>query len=78
MISNKRATSLGATALLVAVQSLLLAPTAGAKTLARAQGRCKLTSGDYKAFDGYCTVKQKLQGNTMSFVVELDNGSHYQ
>jgi hypothetical protein len=77
MISNKRATSLGATALLVAVQSLLLASTAGAETVARAQGRCKLTSGDYKAFDGHCTVKQKQQGNTMSFVVELDNGSHY-
>ncbi len=65
-----------AAALLLA-QGLLLAPTASAETVARAQGRCKLTSGTYQVFDGHCTVKQKQLGSTMAFVVELDNGSTY-
>ncbi|MUG91362.1 hypothetical protein F7734_02200 [Scytonema sp. UIC 10036] len=51
--------------------------SASAETLVRAQGRCKLTSSNYRVFDGHCIVKQKQQGNTMAFVVELDNDSKY-
>jgi hypothetical protein len=74
---SKSATSLSAATLLIVAQSLVLVPTTSAETLARANGRCKLTSDDYKAFDGYCTVKQKQQGGTTIFVVELDDGTHY-
>jgi hypothetical protein len=66
-----------AIATLVATQSLLVPSLGKAETLARAHGRCKLTSENYQAFDGHCVVKQKQQGGTTIFVVELDNGSHY-
>jgi hypothetical protein len=66
-----------AIALLVATQSLLVPSLVKAETLARAQGRCKLTSENYQAFDGHCVVKQKQQGGTTIFIVELDNGTHY-
>lgn len=77
LISAKRITILGTTALFVTAQSLLTLSTATAETLARAHGRCQLISDNYKAFDGHCVVKQKQQGGTTIFVVELDNGSHY-
>jgi hypothetical protein len=77
-INVKKITTVATTALLVTTQSLLSLSGATAETLVRAHGRCKLTSGTYQAFDGYCVVKQKQQGNTAAiFVVELDNGSHY-
>ena len=73
----KSVASLSAVALLMVAQGLVLVSKASAETLARVQGRCKLISDNYKAFDGYCTVKQKQQGGTMVFVVELDNGTKY-
>jgi hypothetical protein len=69
--------SVMAASLLIATQGLIMTPTASAETLARAHGRCKLTRENYKVFDGHCVVKQKQQGSTMSFVVELDNDSKY-
>lgn len=69
--------SIVATSLFMATQGLIAMSTASAETLARAQGRCKLTNQTYQVFDGHCTVKQKQQGSNTVFVVELDNGSHY-
>ena len=69
--------SVGTVFLLLMAQSLLIPSVTIAETLARANGRCKLMSDDYQAFDGHCTVKQKQQGGTTIFVVELDDGSHY-
>lgn len=69
--------SVMATSLFIATQGLIMMSTASAETIARAQGRCKLTNESDVAFDGYCTVKQKQQGSTMGFVVQLDDGSQY-
>lgn len=70
-----------ATGLFLVAQGLLLASTASAETLARAQGRCKLTSQSgtqtFTVFDGHCIIKQKQQGSTTLFVVDLDNGSEF-
>lgn len=48
-----------------------------ADTVARANGRCTLKQDGYEAFNGYCTVKQKQNGPTTIFVVDLDNGNHF-
>jgi hypothetical protein len=48
-----------------------------ADTLARAHGRCALKENGYEAFNGYCTVKQKQNGPTTIFVVDLDNGGRF-
>jgi len=55
----------------------LLASAALADTVARANGRCALKQNGYEAFNGYCTVKQKQNGPTTVFVVDLDNGNHF-
>lgn len=70
-----------ASAALIAGSSLitstgLLAPVR-ADTVARANGRCLLRQDGYEAFNGHCTVKQKQNGGTTIFVVDLDNGSRY-
>jgi hypothetical protein len=70
--------SIGCISLAIATGLLPFAPDASARTLARAQGRCKLTSQNYQAFNGHCTVRQRQQQNgTTAFLVELDNGSSY-
>jgi hypothetical protein len=70
--------SIGCISLAIATGLLPFAPVASARTLVRAQGRCKLTSQSYQAFNGHCTVKQKEQADdTTAFIVELDNGSSY-
>jgi hypothetical protein len=76
---NQKLTALGTVGLTIATWLLPFIPTASAETLARAQGRCKLTeeSSQYPRFDGYCVIKQKQQGSTIIFVVELDDGSQY-
>lgn len=76
---NQKLTALGTVGLTIATWLLPFMPTASAETLARAQGRCKLTeeSSQFPRFDGHCVVKQKLQGSTTIFVVELDDGSQY-
>lgn len=48
-----------------------------ADTVARANGRCSLKENGYEAFNGYCTVKQKQNGDTTIFVVDLDNGNRF-
>lgn len=48
-----------------------------AETVARANGRCSLKENGYQAFNGYCTIKQKQNGGTTIFVVDLDNGSRF-
>lgn len=55
----------------------LFASAALAETVARANGRCALKQNGYEAFNGYCTVKQKQNGPTTVFVVDLDNGNHF-
>jgi hypothetical protein len=55
----------------------LVASSALADTVARANGRCALKQNGYEAFNGYCTVKQKQNGQTTVFVVDLDNGNHF-
>jgi hypothetical protein len=55
----------------------LFASTALADTVARANGRCSLKQNGYQAFNGYCTVKQKQNGQAMIFVVDLDNGNRF-
>lgn len=56
--------------------TLLIAP-ALADTVARANGRCLLKEDSYQAFNGYCTIKQKQNGDTTVFVVDLENGNHF-
>jgi len=48
-----------------------------AETVARANGRCSLKINEYEAFNGYCTVRQKQNGPTTVFLVDLDNGNHF-
>ncbi|CAK6700972.1 hypothetical protein ICNINCKA_02967 [Synechococcus sp. CBW1107] len=48
-----------------------------AEVLVRAQGRCKLMSGGYAAFNGHCTFKHKKAGNTDAYVVKLDDGTEF-
>jgi hypothetical protein len=55
----------------------LYASAALADTVARANGRCTLKQNGYEAFNGYCTVKQKQNGPTTIFVVDLENGNHF-
>ncbi len=55
----------------------LFASAALADTVARANGRCSLKQNGYEAFNGYCTVKQKQNGPTTVFVIDLDNGNHF-
>ncbi|MBE9227777.1 hypothetical protein IQ264_20335 [Phormidium sp. LEGE 05292] len=54
-------------------------PPVSAEVVARTQGRCKLTdeNSEYPRFNGHCVVKQKQQGATTIFVVELDDGTKY-
>lgn len=76
---NQKLTALGTVGLTIATWFLPFVSTASAETLARAHGRCKLTeeNSQFPRFDGHCVVKQKLQGSTTVFVVELDDGSEY-
>ncbi|MFM7641236.1 MAG: hypothetical protein ACKO45_06760 [Cyanobium sp.] len=55
---------------------LFIAPSL-ADTLARANGRCVLKDDGYQVFNGYCTVKQKQNGPTTIFVVDLENGTRF-
>lgn len=43
-----------------------------AETLARANGPCSFRENSHEVFNGYCTVKQKQNGSTTIFVVDLD------
>lgn len=73
-MSPKRQFALGVATLLV---SSSLGIPALADTVARANGRCSLKENGYEAFNGYCTVKQKQNGSTTIFVVDLDNGNRF-
>jgi hypothetical protein len=57
--------------------SSLFLPPSLADTVARANGRCVLKDDSYEVFNGHCTVKQKQNGPTTVFVVDLDNGNHF-
>ena len=48
-----------------------------AETVARANGRCSLKNNGYEAYNGYCTIKQKQNGDTTIFVVDLENGNRF-
>jgi len=73
-MSIKRKLAIGCASLIAS--NLLIAPVL-ADTVARANGRCSLRENDYQAFNGYCTIKQKQNGGTTIFVVDLDNGSRF-
>lgn len=73
-ILARRALAFGCTGVLA---SASLATPALADTVARANGRCSLRENDYQIFNGYCTVKQKQNGGTTLFVVDLDNGNRF-
>ena len=78
MARSLRQTSaaLGAGLLLTGL-SAPFAPAAMAEVLVRAQGRCKLISGGYPAFNGHCTFKHKKAGNIDAYVVKLDDGTEF-
>lgn len=61
----------------VAVAGGGLPLAAMAETVARANGRCMLKDNGYEAYNGYCTVKQKQNGGTTVFVVDLENGNRF-
>lgn len=73
-MSIKRKFSLGCVALLATAS---ITTPALAETVARANGRCSLKENGYQAFNGYCTIKQKQNGGTTIFVVDLDNGTRF-
>ena len=57
---------------------LLVAPArVSAKTIARAQGVCRLMSGGAVAFQGHCVSQQKVNAGTTVLVIKLDNGPTY-
>ena len=78
MARSLRQTSaaLGAGLLLTGL-SAPFAPAAMAEVLVRAQGRCKLISGGYPAFNGHCTFKHKKAGSVDAYVVKLDDGTEF-
>lgn len=47
------------------------------EVLVRAQGRCKLTSGGYVPYNGYCTFKHKQAGGVDAYVIKLDDGTEF-
>ena len=59
------------------ISSTALAFPSQAETVARANGRCQLKENSYEAYNGYCTVKQKQNGGTTIFVVDLENGNRF-
>lgn len=73
-MNAQRAIGLFSAALMAS--SALPSPTL-ADTVARANGRCSLKENSYEAFNGYCTIKQKQNGNITTFVVDLENGNHF-
>lgn len=73
-MSYKRMFAIGCASLMA---SNLLTGPALADTVARANGRCSLKENGYQAFNGYCTIKQKQNGGTTLFVVDLDNGGRF-
>jgi hypothetical protein len=75
--STHRAASLAGTSLLLLMASIPFQQTAMAEVLVRAQGRCKLTSGGFDAFNGHCTFKHKSAGGRDSYVVKLDDGTDF-
>ncbi|MCU0529511.1 MAG: hypothetical protein MUD04_08460 [Cyanobium sp. Prado107] len=48
-----------------------------AEVLVQAQGRCKLMSGGFEAYNGHCTFKHKQAGNTDAYVVKFDDGTDF-
>ena len=48
-----------------------------AKTIARAQGVCRLMSGGAVAFQGHCVSQQKVNGGNTVLVIKLENGSTF-
>ena len=48
-----------------------------AKTIARAQGVCRLMSGGAVEFQGHCLSQQKVNAGNTVLVIKLENGSTY-
>ena len=53
------------------------APAAMAELLVRAQGRCKLMSAGFEAFNGHCVFKHKRSGDVDADVITLDDGTAF-
>jgi hypothetical protein len=73
-MSLKRKFALGCAAILAS--GSFPAPSF-ADTVARANGRCSMKDNGYEAYNGHCTIKQKQNGDTTVFIVDLENGSHF-
>lgn len=73
----KRTGALLSPGMLLVLASAPFQQAALAEVLVRAEGRCKLISGGYEAFNGHCTFKHKQAGNTDSYVVKLDDGTDF-
>lgn len=73
---RQAAAALG-TGLMLTGLSAPMAPGAMAEVLVRAQGRCKLMSGAYQAFNGHCVFKHKQAGGVEAYVVKLDDGTEF-
>ena len=67
--------------LAVALTALLVTPIlslpSAAETVARANGRCLLKEQNYQLYNGFCSIKQKANGGTTIFVVDLENGNRF-
>lgn len=73
---RRAGTLLSSSLLLLTATSPFLQP-AHAEVLVRAQGRCKLISGGFNAFNGHCQFKHKRAGSTDAYVVKLDDGTDF-
>ncbi|MEO1003919.1 MAG: hypothetical protein AAFX65_12525 [Cyanobacteria bacterium J06638_7] len=77
-VSSTTLGSLACCALLASTGAGFLPAPVRAETLVRAQGRCKLVSGGYEAFNGHCTFKHKrADSGTDSYVLQLDDGTEF-
>ncbi|MFQ6539849.1 MULTISPECIES: hypothetical protein [Aphanothece] len=74
---HQRTASLIGPGLLLLIAAAPFQQAAQAEVLVRAQGRCKLTSDGYVAFDGHCTFKHKAAGGQDAYVVKLDDGNDF-
>jgi hypothetical protein len=73
----KRTGALLSPGMLLVLASAPFQQAALAEVLVRAEGRCKLMSGGYEAFNGHCTFKHKASGGFQSYVVKLDDGTDF-
>jgi hypothetical protein len=74
---HQRIASLIGPGLLLIMAAAPFQQVAYAEVLVRAQGRCKLMTDGYVAFNGHCTFKHKAAGGKDAYVVKLDDGTDF-